>query len=111
MCCDAQPQRHLFSDTDAKHQLIAPVSAAATFVHEKARAIEDFGVMLCQPTRAHSAARLLVRGTDEDHVTIELATTCLEMQKRFELGDADALHVERTATVQVAVLYDTAERV
>ena len=72
--------------------------------------VQQVRTVLDDPPGARLAAGLLVGGGEEDDVARGGLAGALQRDERHQLGDRDALRVERPASVDVAVLPHAAER-
>jgi hypothetical protein len=98
-----EPQRYLLSHLHREHHVVAEAGAAAALVQQVADAGEDVRMVLDQPAGAVGAAGLLVGGGDEQHVAPQGFAGGVQGQEGLQVGDADALHVERPAAPDVTV--------
>ena len=83
----------------------------AALVEEELRVLHEVLVLLDEPPRPDPPADLFVRCGEKDHITLQRHGRALERDQRHELRDGLALHVERAASPDVAVLLRAAERI
>ena len=92
---------------------MAPVAVdfnVAAFVEDELGIAEQAEVILDHPSGAECAAGFLVCRAQEDDVAFEPHPTAMQQKHRHGIGDADALAVEGTASVHVAIANDAGER-
>src|SRR5437667_237890 len=78
---------------------------SAPLVEHHAGILHEVPVLVDDEPRPHGAARLLVRGAEEDDVGTQRHGMTLEHEHGHELEHARALHVERAPAPDVTVLH------
>ena len=103
---DAQPERPLLGDLDAPpaDPALGRHAVAAAFVEHQVDVAEELGIALEHEGGAFAAAGLLARHREQDDAAAQGRATPLEIDHRGDLGDAEALRIERTAADERAAL-------
>src|SRR5690606_12727548 len=99
--------RALLSNTDVEGvALLAEyLGRSAAALVDDVLALEEFRVLAVEELDPKLGTRFLVRDRDEDEVALEGEVVPLVEKEGDELHDAHPLHVLRTATPDVAVVY------
>src|SRR5437016_2102813 len=110
---EVQPERRLLR---GPHAVVLDPSVGigpnrTAFGEEELGVLHHLRVVLHEPARANAAADLFVRRREEDYVAPERHAGALQREQAQELRDRLALHVQRAAAPEVAVLHGPAERV